>query len=483
MSSGFFIDTNHMPFQVVDFDPNIHTCLKFTGQDDLYLFIDKSDSTFVKSHKWSFHKITYYFSLKRTPMHRILNKTPKDMVCDHLHGADNGLLRRLDNRRMNLFNCSPSQNNHNRIGSRDVRGVKIEGDKFLAMISRNYHSFRRTFDKIEDAIRFYDLAALKIYGVQAVTNNPREEYSQEEIGRFYIPDKFLNEIKVTDPVRKNKSSICLCGSPVFSKKFSLCKKHYSRFLGRKNKYGITIQDFIKDPKLNGGKSRFSYGEYKNTSLHRISKQNGSIEKINAVMGRVIIQGKTIIFDMEDAETIQSLKWRFSGNGYLMNRNSVTGATVYLWRLLLKDDESYTVRFEDEDKLNYRKDNLIALDKSGGAAISHNERAGISPLSDGRFRASVFFKKHGHYVGTYQTMEEAVAARREAKDFLHKDGGLDGFRLKYRPIPEDVGVIKISTGKWQASIYRNKKSHYIGLFDTKEMAIEARKQHLKENFSS
>jgi len=86
--------------------------------------VDDEDYEYINRWKWYIFKGTNTFYATRTlprvngkhlniNMHRVILQTPDGMYVDHING--NG----LDNRGVNLRNCTRSQNQHNRGKSRN----------------------------------------------------------------------------------------------------------------------------------------------------------------------------------------------------------------------------------------------------------------------------------------------------------------------------------------------------------------------------
>jgi hypothetical protein len=210
---------------------------------------------------------------------------------------------------------------------------------------------------------------------------------------------------------------CFCGKEAFSQKFRLCSAHYHQYRRskyRSNQFGLETfiieaeKEIIKNSQKHVPSSIYS-GE---KNLRKDYDRN--IKSIMLKSDSFFIKDKIIKFDKEDVEKIKRYTWRFSANNLLFHRLRTT--VTYLWRLILNDTKSHTVRFINDDWNDYRKENLKAIDKEEMCALANlKEVAGIR----------LFTKPNGY-------------------------------------------------SRWQVSVYRNKKNHHVGYFDTKEEAIEARK---------
>jgi len=103
-------------------------------------------------------------------MHREIMQPPDGMVVDHING--NG----LNNRRSNLRNCTPRQNEHNkppRSGKFRFKGVYPRGDKWYAAIKHQGKThYLGTFDNQTKAAQARDRKAHDLQGQFAYLNFP-----------------------------------------------------------------------------------------------------------------------------------------------------------------------------------------------------------------------------------------------------------------------------------------------------------------------
>lgn len=104
-------------------------------------------------------------------MHRIISRTPDNLICDHKNG--NG----LDNRQKNLRNCNRSENNMNRkltdrnsCGFKGVFFLKQTGKWRAAIGLHNKHFYIGSFSTKEDAAKAYDKKAKELFGEFAKLN-------------------------------------------------------------------------------------------------------------------------------------------------------------------------------------------------------------------------------------------------------------------------------------------------------------------------
>lgn len=103
-------------------------------------------------------------------MHRVINKTPDNMIVDHING--NG----LDNRKENLRNCTFEQNQWNvpksKRGAVKYKGVSMNYmGRFQVVVSvKNRSVYLGIFKTEEDAAEAYDEYVTKHRGEFALTN-------------------------------------------------------------------------------------------------------------------------------------------------------------------------------------------------------------------------------------------------------------------------------------------------------------------------
>lgn len=139
-----------------------------------YAIVDDEDFENVKHINWqvmwsNVSKTFYVFSRnwktrKRVWLHRLIMKTPEDMVCDHIH--HNG----LDNRKSELRNVTYSQNSMNRksanssntLGERNI-SIRENGRYRVRLMVDGKCVFNKTFKNFSDAQVAYKEASIKYH--------------------------------------------------------------------------------------------------------------------------------------------------------------------------------------------------------------------------------------------------------------------------------------------------------------------------------
>lgn len=123
-----------------------------------------------------------------------------------------------------------------------------------------------------------------------------------------------------------------------------------------------------------------------------------------------------IFDKEDYDKIKNYCWSLDAYGYIMTR--IKGKTVKLHRLIMGvDDPSIFVDHIKHDKKDNRKNrmrlvtnqqntkNRIPKNESGVSGVNYDEKRGA-------WIANITHNYKNIYIGTYDSMEDAIKARLE-----------------------------------------------------------------------
>lgn len=189
-----------------------------------------------------------------------------------------------------------------------------------------------------------------------------------------------------------------------------------------------------------------------------------------------INGKEIaraIIDLDDVERCRMYGWAITGkNGYVKNRNSEIGK---LHRFILNYYGKKEVDHINRNKLDNRKENLRIVDKVINRA---NNGAECIYFDRGKWR--VKFARFGkrYYVGAYNTKEEAVIARDiKLKEIENNSESL--LRKHKRKIQTKVKGVYPAGKRYWANFNADGKQHYVGTFDTIEEAIKEREKAIKK----
>lgn len=142
-----------------------------------YALVDREDYERLNQYKWYFNG---QYAVRHSPtlngkrgtiwMHREILKPSYGFVTDHINRD------RLDNRRVNLRDCTPAQNRVNSKKRTDNTsgfiGVTYEVKKklWIAQVEANGKNRKRRFKKKEDAAKYYNELARTSFGEYAQLN-------------------------------------------------------------------------------------------------------------------------------------------------------------------------------------------------------------------------------------------------------------------------------------------------------------------------
>ncbi len=129
--------------------------------------VDKDDFEWLKERMWYAKKDKFgfwyaYDTKTKEKMHRVIMSTPPNLYVDHINHNT------LDNRKNNLRNVTPSQNQMNtKISKRNktgVKGVFKRGEKYTASINENITShYLGICSTLTQAKEAYDKASEKYH--------------------------------------------------------------------------------------------------------------------------------------------------------------------------------------------------------------------------------------------------------------------------------------------------------------------------------
>lgn len=199
------------------------------------------------------------------------------------------------------------------------------------------------------------------------------------------------------PKVKTTTPCCVCGGPFagwFDSK-PYCNKHWLRLYNN----GTTE----KLPR-------------KRTSLFEV---DGDVLKITTAKGEVVLA------DAEDLDLLKDHSWCVSLQGYAVS-NIGGGRVVKIDHLVLGLDKckGKIIDHKNHNKLDNRKCNLrfatVADNVRNASKVkgSANPYVGIRLTKANKYCVRIGYDYKEHYVGTYNTLEEAIAARKQAELKYH-----------------------------------------------------------------
>ena len=208
--------------------------------------------------------------------------------------------------------------------------------------------------------------------------------SRESKLRYYRK-KFPN----ANPKKRCEEVCCICGA-TFSSHFEgkpYCNLHYLRmktngtpeFVGRKSKNEFAVDgDTVK------------------------CKTSSGVE---------------FLISNSDLDTVMKYTWCLSKTGYLVA--NINGSVTKLHRYLLSPGKGVLVDHINGDPKDNRRENLRVCkpkDNSRNAKkkSEHSIICGVQKKSNGKYRARIMVDRNEIALGTFDTVEEAIEARRQAE---------------------------------------------------------------------
>lgn len=214
--------------------------------------------------------------------------------------------------------------------------------------------------------------------------------------RFGTWNKFLYSIGVEPVQRHYEDESCKvngCKNKAQSK--GLCRRHYDQILKSQKIYDRT---------------RFDFNEI---------IQDDDYAEIIVYSGEDIIKGKVMI-DIEDIKKIENYKVYVDSEGYAtvtINQNKIHLVEFLLGKL--EGDECYS--YKNKNTLDCRKQNVYIATMSEilrNQKIQKRNKTGVKGIfkneKTGKFQVSIGNKGKKHYIGSFDTLEEAKQARRLAE---------------------------------------------------------------------
>lgn len=148
-------------------------------------------------------------------------------------------------------------------------------------------------------------------------------------------------------------------------------------------------------------------------------------------GKCFLGNTFFIFDLEDYEKIKEYRW-FLSNGYVSSHNKEEGSIFRLHRFIMACPEGLVVDHINHNKLDNRKCNLrICSHAENNRNIRRRKNnksgyPGVDLVKSKRWIARIGYNNEVIYLGTYDTKEEAINAKKEAEKkyfgkYAYKEG--------------------------------------------------------------
>lgn len=132
-------------------------------------------------------------------------------------------------------------------------------------------------------------------------------------------------------------------------------------------------------------------------------------------------GRTII-DLDDVEIVSKYKWYLGKNGYVSSKCVATdNKLILLHRLLMDCPDDMIVDHKDINPLNNRKSNLRICTKHNNSmniGVRENNTSGITGVywneERNKWVSSITYNYKTILLGRFNTKEEAIEARKQAE---------------------------------------------------------------------
>lgn len=127
-------------------------------------------------------------------------------------------------------------------------------------------------------------------------------------------------------------------------------------------------------------------------------------------------GEKIIVDKEDFKTVKEHKWCVSKTGYAVSR--INNKVIKLHRFILGvKDSTKIVDHKNRNKLDNRRQNLRFCSPHQNSMNCNETKGRDLPIgvslssTKKRYRARIMFNRKEIFLGSFETIEEAVRARK------------------------------------------------------------------------
>lgn len=161
--------------------------------------------------------------------------------------------------------------------------------------------------------------------------------------------------------------------------------------------------------------------YRGTPYPREYESRSKFEQTDEYCKVTTSRGAEILVDAEDYEKVKQHSWCISKTGYPVARMD-DGRVVKLTRFLLNvTNPKLVVDHINGDPFDNRKVNLRICTNAENARnckLSKNNKSGyvgVFQTPKGRWWARIMINRKEKRLGTFDTMEEAIKARRDAED--------------------------------------------------------------------
>lgn len=162
---------------------------------------------------------------------------------------------------------------------------------------------------------------------------------------------------------------------------------------------------------------YRYGKFLKNTIYDNNKyiidEEQNLCKIELRNKKCEIVGYAII-DLEDVDKCKKYKWHMrkgTSTNYVIASLS-ENEKLHLHRYLTNCPEDMEVDHIDYDGLNNKKENLRIVTHSQNGANRKNNNVGVIKVPSNNYQASIMKDYEHNYIGTFSSKEEAIEARKE-----------------------------------------------------------------------
>ena len=136
------------------------------------------------------------------------------------------------------------------------------------------------------------------------------------------------------------------------------------------------------------------------------------------------KGEKILIDARDAAKAMRYSWCISKTGYAVANINGHVRKMHRYIMDVHDVAGVIVDHRNGDRLDNRRENLrfCTLEENarnkGRIRNASNDYPGVNRKSNGKYRARITVCRQEKQLGTFDTLEEAIAARKKAECEYH-----------------------------------------------------------------
>lgn len=199
------------------------------------------------------------------------------------------------------------------------------------------------------------------------------------------------------------------------------KKFYTHI----NREYISLSKFLLDiPKESKKQVLLKNKDYHDYRRSNLYTGNTYIDMGNYYIGKCF-NDEEFLIDKEDFDRLSKFQWHVDGNGYVLTK--IDGVSYKQHRMILNLTTSDDIEVDhiNHNQLDNRKNNLRLANRCQQCMNTRKQKDNTSGVKGvykitgyNRWAAQINANGKRYYLGSYDSLEEAVAVRREAENQLH-----------------------------------------------------------------